>query len=158
MDDGQVAEAVFALNGIVLQDGVPADVSLRWQGTDLEYHELDFRKYYVQVPADASELEIRFDTRSATRGTEAALWVSAEQDVRPGWVKGRETADMILREGIARVTIPRPPDRWPAAYAILVRAAESNRLEMQTLQGTLVATVSRDAVRNRAPQPVGMLG
>ena len=158
MDDGQFAEAVFALDGIVLEDGVPADVSLQWQGTDLEYHELDFRKYYVQVPADASELEIRFDTRSATRGTEAALWVSADRDLWPGWVKGHETADLILREGVASVRIPRPADRWPAAYAILVRAAESNSSAMQTLQGAVVATIIRDAVRNRRPQAVGTLG
>ena len=157
MNDGQLAEAVFALDGMVLQGGVPADVSLQWEGTDLEYHELDFRKYYVQVPADTSELEVRFDTLSATLGAEAALWVS-DQDLWPGWVRGHETADRILREGVARVRIPRPPNRWPVAYAILVRAAESNSSEMQTFQGTLVATIIRDAVRNRAPQAVGTLG
>ena len=157
MDDGQLAEAVFALDGMVLEEGVPADVSLQWQGTDLEYNELASRKYYVQVPADASELEVRFDTLSATRGTEAALWVS-DRDLWPNWVKGHETADRILREGVARVRIRRPPQRWPAAYVILVRAAESNSSEMQTLHGTLVATVNRDAVRNRAPQAVGTLG
>ena len=156
MDDGQLAEAVFALDGIVLQDGVPADVSLQWRGTDLEFHELDFRKFYVQVPADASELEVRFDIRSATPGAEAALWVS-DQDVWPGSVKGHETADLILRDGVARVRIDRPPGRWPAAYAILVRAAEADSPQTQTLEGTIVATVTRDASRNRAPQAVGTL-
>ena len=138
MDDGQLAEAAFALDGPELQSGVPAHVSLQWQGADLEYHELDFEKYYVKVPSDASELEVRFDTRSATPGAEAGLWV-ADQDVWPGWVKGHETADLILRDGAASVTIRRPRDRWPAAYTILVRAAESNTAQTQTLEGTLEA-------------------
>ena len=71
MDDGQLAEAVFALDGVVLQDGVPADVSLQWRGTDLEFGELDFRKYYLQAPADASELEVRFDIRPSAQTWDA---------------------------------------------------------------------------------------
>ena len=156
MDDGQLAEAAFNLDAIELQSGVPAHVSLRWQGTDLEYHELDSERYYLQVPPDASELQIQFDSLSATPGAAAGLWVAA-QDLWPGWVKGSETADLILGDGVARVTIPRPPDRWPAAYTILVRAAESTNSQVQTLEGTLVATVSRDANPNRPPQAVGTL-
>lgn len=34
MDDGQLAEAAFALDGSELRSGVPTHVSLRWQGTD----------------------------------------------------------------------------------------------------------------------------
>ena len=146
MDDGQLAEAAFARDSRELQSGVPAHVSLQWQGADLEYHELDFEKYYVKVPSDASELEVRFDTRSATPGAEAGLWV-ADQDLWPGWVKGHETADLILRDGAASVTIRRPRDRWPAAYTILVRAAESNTAQTQTLEGTLEARIRRHGNR-----------
>ena len=148
MDDGQLAEAVFALDGPELQSGVPTRVSLEWQGADLEYHELDFRKYYVTVPSDASELEVRFDTRSATPGAGAGLWV-AGQDLWPGWVKSSDTADRIFGDGVARVRIRRPGDRWPAAYAILVRAAESDSWQTQTLEGTLVANVRRYGDGNR---------
>ena len=156
MDDGQLAEAAFALNATELESGVPVPVDLRWQGADLEYHELDFEKYYVQMPPDASELEVRFDTRSATSGTEAGLWV-AGQDLWPGWVRSSETADRILGDGVATVSLRRPGDRWPAAYTILVRAAESDDAGTRTLEGTLVATVSRGATVNRAPQTVGTL-
>ena len=71
MHDGQLAEAAFALDATELRNGVPAHVSLQWQGADLDYHELNFGKYYVKVPSDASELEVRFDTRSATPGAES---------------------------------------------------------------------------------------
>ena len=148
MDDGQLAEAAFALDGPELQSGVPANVSLEWRGADLEYHELDFRKYYVKVPSGASELEVRFDTRSATPGTEAGLWV-ASQDLWPGWVKSSDTADRILGNGVARLRIRRSGDRWPPAYTILIRAAESDSWQTQTLEGTLVATVRRYGDGNR---------
>ena len=140
MDDGQLAEAVFALDGPELHSGVPAHVSLQWQGADLEYRDLDFEKYYLKVPSDASEFEVRFDTRSATPGAEAGLWV-AGQDLWPGSVRSSDTADRILGDGVARVRIRRPGDRWPAAYTILVRAAESDSWQTHTLEGTLVARV-----------------
>ena len=142
MDDGQLAEAVFALDATELQSGVPAHVSLQWQGMDLEYGEMEFRKYYVQVPADASELDVRFDTRSATPAAEVGLWV-ADRDLWPNWVRGHETADRILRDGVASVRIRRQGGRWPAAYVILVRPAESNSWQTEGLEGTLVATVRR---------------
>ena len=142
MDDGRLAEAVFDLDMTELQSGVPAHVSLQWQGTDLKFHELDSERYYVQMPADASELEIEFRTQTATPGAEAGLW-AAGQDLWPGWVKSHETADLILRDGVAKVRIRPPVDRWPAAYNILVRAAESNSRQTQTLEGTLVARVKR---------------
>ena len=148
MDDGQLAEAAFALDGPELQSGVPTHVSLQWQGADLEYHELDFEKYYVRVPSDASELEVQFDIRSATPGAEAGLWV-AGQDLWPGWVKSSDTADRILGDGVARVRIRRPGDRWPAAYTILVRAAEADSWQTRTLEGTLVARVKRYGDGNR---------
>ena len=151
MNDGQLAEAAFALDATELRSGMPAQVSLRWQGTDPEYHELDFEKYYVPMPSDASKLEIRFDTRSASPGAVAGLWV-AGQDLWPGWVKSSETANRILGDGIAMISLRRPGDRWPPAYMILVRAAESNSAETQTLEGTLVATVTRDATGNQAPR------
>ena len=156
MDDGQLAEAAFALDTRELQSGVPVHVSLRWQGADLEYHELDFEKYHVQMPPDASELEVRFDVQSATPGAEAGLWV-AGQDLWPGWIRSSETADRILRDGVATLSLRRPRDRWPAAYTILVRAAESDDAGTRTLEGTLVATVGRGATVNRAPQAVGTL-
>ena len=156
MDDGQLAEAAFALDATELQSGVPVHVSLRWQGTGLEFHELDFERYYVLMPPDASELEVRFDTRSATPGAGAGLWV-AGQDLWPGWVRSSETANRILRDGVATVSLRRSRDRWPAAYTILVRAAESDDAGTRTLEGTLVATVSRGAAANRAPQAVGAL-
>ena len=140
MDDGQLAEAAFALDAAELQSGVSVPVSLRWHGTDLQFHELDFERFYVAMPRNASELEVRFDTRSATPGAEAGLWV-AGQDLWPGWVQSSETADRILSEGGVTLTRSRPSDRWPSAYTILVRAAESNRAGTQTLDGTLVANI-----------------
>ena len=155
MDDGQLAEAAFALDATELQSGVPARVSLEWQGADLRFHELDFERHYVLVPPDATEFEVRFDTQAATAGAEAGLWV-ADQDLWPGWVASPETADLILGDGDAgRFSIGRPSDGWPAAYTILVRAAESNASRTHTLEGTLVATVSRDPIPNRPPQAVG---
>ena len=148
MDDGQLAEAAFALDSRELQSGVPVHVSLRWQGTDLQYRDLDFEKYYVRMPPDASELEVRFDTRSATPGAEAGLWV-AGQDLWPGWGRSSETASRILRQGVARVGIRRRSDRWPAAYTVMVRAADAGSRQAQTLEGTLVATVRRYGEGNR---------
>ncbi|MCY4119477.1 MAG: hypothetical protein OXG72_00960 [Acidobacteria bacterium] len=142
MDDGHLAEASFALNATEIRSGVPTQVSLRWQGTNLEYHELDFEKYYVRVPSDANELEVRFDTRSATSGAEGGLWI-ADKDVWPGLVRSSKTADRVLRKGVARIRVRRPGNRWPAAYFILTRAAESNSAQVQTLDGTLVATTRR---------------
>ena len=105
------------------------------------------------MPRDASELEVRFDTQSATSGAEAGLWVAADQDLWPGWVGSSETADRVLGDGVATVSLRRPGNRWPAAYTILVRAAESDAAGTRTL----VATVSRGATANRAPQTVGTL-
>ena len=156
MDDGKLAEAVFALDATELREGVPAPVSLHWQGTDLEFHELPSRRYYVRVPSQATELQVRFDTQAATPGAEAGVWV-ADRDLWPGWVKAHETADLILRDSTASVTIGRPPSRWPVAYFIMIRAPQSDDAEARTLEGTLVATFSRDVNRNRPPQPVGTL-
>lgn len=55
MDDGMLAEAVFALDATELQAGVPVDVSLRWDADDREVGEM----YWVPVPPGASEFEIR---------------------------------------------------------------------------------------------------
>ena len=156
MDDGQLAEAAFALDAAELQSGVPAQVSLQWQG-DLEFHELDFEKYYLQLPPDASAFDVRFDARAASRGAAVGLWV-ADQDLWPNWVGSIETADRILRDGeAARIRIGQPPNGWPAAYSVLVRAARSRTSQTQTFDGTLVARVSHDSILNRAPQAVGTL-
>ena len=47
------------------------------------------------------------------------------------------------------VRIRRPGNRWPAAFTVLVRAAESDSWQTQTLEGTLVATVRRYGNGNR---------
>ena len=149
MNDGQLAEAVFALDATELRSRVAERVALQWQGADREFHALPFRKYYVQVPPDANELEIRFATRSATPGAEAGLWV-ADQDLWPGSVGSVETADRILRRGrVARVRVRRDGARWPPAYIVLVRAAHLNRRRTERLEGSLVATVRRYGDGNR---------
>ena len=149
MDDGKLAEAVAGRPSHEIQSGVPVDVSLRWTGSDL-----DFRQHYVRVPSAAQEVEIRFDTRTATPGAEAGLFVSTQGDLWPGGVR-HELADRILRDGVATIRTSRPRDRWPAAYFLLIRAAESESSQTQTLEGTLVVTVTEAA--NRAPLAVGKL-
>ena len=149
MDDGQLAEAVFVYEAAELQNGVPAHVSLQWQGTDLEYGELDFARYYVQVPPGRKRVPDRIrqpigDARCPSRPVGGRPRTCGR-----GGSRGSDTADLILGDGVARVTVRRPGDRWPVAYTILVRAAESSSSQAQTLEGTLVATVSRDA----NPQP-----
>ena len=151
MDDGKLAEAVFALDATELQSGVPMPVSLQWRGNDLDYG-----GYYVPIPPDASEFEVRFDSERATPGAEAGLWVT-HREMWPHWVRHQD-AHRILRDGVVvTVSIRRPPDRWPTAYFILVRAAESAGAGTRTLEGTLVATVGRDPMPNRSPQAVGTL-
>ena len=135
MDDGQLAEAVFAFDNTELQLGGSEAVSLRWNGNDL-----DFERYFVQVPAAASELEIRFHTRTASPGAEAGLFLTHESDPWPHNVQ-HETADRILHGGVETITIPRPPEGWPAAYFILIRAAEAGGGGTRSLEGTLVARV-----------------
>ena len=151
MDDGKLAEAVFALDATELQSGVPVEVSLqglRWDGSVP-----DFARYYVSPPLGASEIDIEFRTRVATPG-EAGLFL-ADADIWPNWVH-QETADLVLRAGeVATITVSRPPKRWPAAYFILIRGGETDR---QMLEGTLVATVRGGTVsQNRPPQAVGAL-
>ena len=142
MDDGQFVEAVFDTWSTELQAAVPVEVSLegrRWEG-----RVPDFERYYVVPPPDASEIEVEFRTRAATGG-EAALFV-ADVDLWPHRVL-QDTADLVLRGGeVRRMTVSRPPKRWPAAYSILVRGAESDR---PTLEGTLVARVKRYGDGNR---------
>lgn len=137
MDDGQLAEAVFALDATELQSDMPVGVSLqglRWDGSVP-----DFERYYVKVPPDASEIEVEFRTRVATPA--AGLFV-ADTDLWPNWVR-QQTADRVLHAGeVATFTIPRPRRRWPAAYFILVRAGESD--STARLEGTLVVRVRAD--------------
>ena len=151
MDDGKLAEAVFALDATELQSGVPVEVSLqglRWDGSVP-----DFARYYVSPPPGASEIDIEFRTRVATPG-EAGLFL-ADADIWPNWVH-QDTADLVLRAGeVATITASRPPKRWPAAYFILIRGGETDR---QMLEGSLVATVREGTVgQNRPPQAVGTL-
>ena len=144
MDGGKLAEAVVGLPTRELQTGVPVDVALSWTGNDP-----DFRKHYMRVPADASEVEIRFRTRRAIPGAEAGLFVSTRGQLGPNWVR-QDTADLVLRAGeVATLTISRPPGRWPAAYFILVRGAESDSWQAQTLEGTLTARAKRYGDGNR---------
>ena len=151
MDDGKLAEAVFVREAEEIESGVATPVSLQWRGDDL-----DSAGYYVRMPPDASGLEVRFDTESVTRGAEAGLWVTDREMFRY-WVH-HQGAHRVLRDGAATLGVDRPPDRRPTAWFILIRAAESNDAGTRTLEGTLVATVTRDAIRNRAPQAVGTLG
>ena len=158
MDDGNLAEAVFALDARELRSGVSEHVSLEWRGTDDIYAwgDLDFERFYVQIPPDASGLQVRFELISASPGAEAGLWVSAG-DLWPNWVGSGETANGVLGDGVVTIQIPEPRDRWPVAYFILVRGTESKDAGARTVDGTLVATVTRDAERNRAPIGVGTL-
>ena len=151
MSTGKLAEAVFALDAIELQPGVPADVSLQWKwsDSDIGWH------YYVHVPPEASGLEVEFSTRSVTPGAEAGLFLEPSH-VWPEWVR-HEDARLILRGGVATLDVRRPPTRWPPAYFILVRAAESDGVGTRVLEGTLVARVGADENRNGAPQAVGTL-
>lgn len=142
MNDGQYVEAVFSGGATELRSGVSASVGLRWQGASLEYGQLDFRRYYIRVPSDASELEVRFNAGSATAGAAVGLWVS-ERDLWPSWVRSSTTADRIVGGGgAARVRVQRPGRYWPVAYMVLVRAAERSG-QAHRLDGTLVAEVKR---------------
>ena len=144
MDEGKLAEAAFALDASKLRPGVPVEVSLRWNASDRDVGEL----YYVEMPPEASELEIEFSTGTATPGAEAGLFVESG-DLWPSRVR-HEDAHRILRDGVVRtVRVRRPPSRWPAAYVVLVRGAESDRRQAQTLDGTLTARVRRYGEGNR---------
>ena len=149
MDDGQLAEAVFALDATELQQDEPVEVSLhglRWDETVP-----DFGRYYIQPPAGASHIEVEFRTRVTTPG-EAGLFV-ADTDLWPNWVR-QNTADAVLRAGeVAMVTISRPPKRWPPAYFILVRAAETDTAGSPMLEGTLVVRANRDRGEPRGSAP-----
>ncbi len=151
MDDGKLAEAVFAIETAAeLESGVATLVSLQWRGDDL-----DWAGYYMRMPPDASGLEVRFDTESATPGAEAGLWVT-DREMFPNWVRHQD-AHRVLRDGVATLGVDRPPDWRPTAWFILIRAAEADGSGTQTFEGTLVATVTRGANPNRAPQAVGAL-
>ncbi|MDE0002629.1 MAG: M12 family metallopeptidase [Rhodospirillaceae bacterium] len=143
MNAGKFAEAVFALDATELHPGVPADTSLHWDWSDSNIG----RQYYVRVPPDASELEVEFSTRSATPGTEAGLFLETSQ-VWPNQVR-HEDAHLILHGGVATLGIRRPPTRWPTAYFILVRAAESESGGTRVFEGTLVARVKGYGDGNR---------
>ena len=148
MDTGKLVQAVVGRPRTELRHGVPVEVSLRWNG-----NEVDFKQHYVRVPDDASELEIEFRTQAVTPGTEAGLFVATHGEVWPDQVR-HENADSVLRSGVETITIPRPPDGWPAAYFILIRAAEADGDGTQTLEGTLVARVSEEGSSNRVPGQV----
>ena len=150
MDDGKLAEAVFVRDAAELGSGVATPVSLQWRGTDL-----DFAGYYVRMPSDASGLEVRFDSGSATSGAEAGLWVT-DREMFPNWVRHQD-AHRVLRDGVATLEVSRPRDRRPTAWFILIRAAEADDSGTRMLEGRLLATVIRDADRNRAPQAAGTL-
>ena len=152
MDEGRLAEAVFAVDATELQLGAPVEVSLGWDAGDREVGKM----YWVPVPPGAGELDIQFSTRTASPGAEAGLFVEPWQ-MFANWVV-HENAHRVLRAGeVETLTIPRPPDRWPVAYFILVRAAESTGSASRNLEGTLVARVRRGGDVNRAPQAVGKL-
>ncbi len=148
MDNGKLAEAVFVRDAAEIESGVATPVSLQWRGTDL-----DSAGYYVRMPPDASGLEVRFE--SATSGAEAGLWVTDRETFR-NWVRHQD-AHRVLRDGVATLEVSRPRDRRPTAWFILIRAAEADDSRTQTFEGTLVATVTRDANPNGAPEPVGAL-
>ena len=151
MDDGKLAEAVFATETAAeLKSGVATPVSLRWRGSDL-----DSARYYVRMPFDASGLEVRLVAESATLGAEAGLWVT-DREIFRDWVRHQD-AHRHLRDGVATLGGDRPLDRRPTAWFILIRAAEADGSETQTFEGTLEATVTRDSSRNQAPQAVGTL-
>ena len=155
MNDGQFAEAVFT-DADELRLNSPTQVRLRWDGG----RQPPGRKFFVRPPADATELEIEVLTETATPDTEAGLFVTYRSDpwvdrVRP------DNADLVLRDGeVGTVSIPRPPDRWPAGYFILVRGAESTGAGSRRLEGSLVARVGGDRDRNppnRPPAPAESL-
>ena len=148
MDVGKLAEAVFALDATELQPGVPVDVSLHWNASD---RNIGGKRYYVQMPPEANELEVQFSTRTVTPGAEAGLFLDS-QDIWPNWVV-HASAHRILRGGVVTIRVGRPATRWPAAYFVLVRAGESDSGGPHRLEGTLVATVTA----NRAPQALGTL-
>ena len=143
MDDGKLAEAAFALDATELQPAAPVEVSLHWNAADRDVGKM----YWVRVPPEVAELEVQFSTRTATVGAEAGLFVEPRQ-MFPNWVI-HENAHRVLRDGVVTIRVRRPPARWPAAYFILVRAAESDSWQTQTLEGTLVATVRRYGDGNR---------
>ena len=140
LDGGKLAEAVFALNTTELRSGVPMPVSLHRRGNDPVSE-----GYYVRMPPDASELEVRFDTRRRQPRVEAGLWVT-EREIEAHWVRHQD-AHRILRDGVVTMTVRRPPGRWPAAWFILIRGAESGG--NGTFDGTLVASVLRYGDGNR---------
>ena len=148
MDTGKLVQAVVGRPRAELRHGVPVEVSLRWNGNDM-----DFKQHYVRVPDDASELEIEFRTHAGTPGTEAGLFVATHGEVWPDQVR-HENADSVLHGGVETITILRPPDGWPAAYFILIRAAESDGGGTRSLEGTLVARVrNKPAGALENPQP-----
>lgn len=151
MDTGRHVEAVFAAGTREVQFGDPIAVSLRWNED-----ESDFDRRYVRVPPAARELEVEFRTRSRSEGAEAGLFLTHLRDPWP-WDVQHENADRVLRDGVVTMTIPRPPDRWPAACFILIRGAALEGTGTRALEGTLVASVTGDTSRNRPPQAVGTL-
>ena len=154
MDDGMLAEAVFALDATELQPHVPVDVSLH--GLVWDETVPDFDRYYVQPPPGASQIEVEFRTRVAVPGEAGLFLTDTENSLWPDAVR-QDTADLVLRAGeVATTTIPRPASRWPAAYFILVRAAETDSFESPTLEGTLVVRAGSGS-GNRSPQAVATL-
>ncbi len=151
MDAGRHVEAVFAAGTTEIPVGQQIPVSLNWTAG-----ESDYDRRYVRPPVDASELTIEFHTHARTNRAEAGLFVTHQRDPWP-WDVRHNDADRILGDGSTTVTVLRPSRGWPAAYFILIRAAESDDAGTGTLDGTLVATVSRDAVANRPPRAVGTI-
>ena len=154
MDDATFADAVFAVDETELQPDLPVEVSL--QGLVWNETVPDFDRYYVQPPAGASQIEVEFRTRVAIPG-EAVLFVTDTQNsLWPDAVR-QDMADLVLRAGeVATITIPRPRKRWPAAYFILVRAAETDSAGSPMLEGTLVVRAGSGS-GNRSPQAVATL-
>ncbi len=150
MDTGRHVEAVFAAGTSEIQPGESVNVSLQWR-----VGESDHNRRYVRVPPGVSELEIQFSTRSLTAGAEAGLFVTHRRDPWP-WDVDHADADRILHGGVATLTIPRPAAGWPAAYFILIRAAEAGGGGTRSLEGTLVARVREEETPGWAldnPQP-----
>ena len=144
MNAGSLAEAIFVQSATELRSDVPVNVSLHWHG-DSE----NGKMYWLRVPSKAREVEIRFSARTASPDAEAGLFVASRQQF-PNWV-AHENAQRVLRPGeIQTLTIPRPPDRWPTAYFILVRGAEGEA-DDQMLEGTLTASVKRYTTYAVAP-------
>ena len=154
MDDAMFAEAVFALDATELQPDVPVGVSL--QGLVWDETVPDFDRYYVEPPAGANQIEVEFRTRVAIPEEAGLFLTDTENSLWPDAVR-QDLADMVLRAGeVATITIPRPNARWPAAYFILVRAAEADSLESPMLEGTLVVRAG-NVSGNRSPQAVAGL-